>query len=42
MDRAGVDMAVCFPQPVVWDNEYVFQKAREHPDRIIQFVGVNP
>ncbi len=42
MDRAGVDMAVCFSQPVVWNNDYVLEKAKEHPDRIIPFAGVNP
>lgn len=42
MDRAGVDMAVCFSQPVVWNNDYVLEKAKEHPDRIIPFAGINP
>lgn len=42
MDRAAVDMAVCFPPPVIWDNEYVYQATKQHPDRIIQFVGINP
>jgi len=42
MDRAGVDMAVCFSQPVTWDNDYVLQKAKEHPDRFIPFAGINP
>jgi len=42
MDKDGVDMAVCFSQPVVWDNAYVLTKAKEHPDRIIAFAGINP
>jgi predicted TIM-barrel fold metal-dependent hydrolase len=42
MDRAGVDMAVCFPLPVFWDNDYVLEKAKAHPDRIIPFAGINP
>lgn len=42
MDQARVDMAVCFSQPVVWNNDYVLEKAKEHPDRIIPFAGVNP
>ncbi len=42
MDRAGVDMAVCFSQPVVWNNDYVLEKAKEHPDRFIPFAGVDP
>jgi len=42
MDRAGLDMAVCFSQPVVWNNDYVLDRAREHSDRFVPFAGVNP
>ena len=42
LDRAGVDKAVCFAQPVVWDNDYVLRAAKEHPDRIIPFAGIDP
>jgi len=42
MDRAGIDMAVCFPLPVSWNNEYVLDMAKTHSDRIIPFVGFNP
>ena len=42
MDRAGVDMVVCFSLPPFWNNDYVLEKAKEHPDRLIPFAGVDP
>ncbi len=42
MDRAGVDMAVAFSFPKLWDNDYVARAVKAFPDRIIGFVGVNP
>ncbi len=42
MDRAGVDMAVAFSFPKLWDNNYVAKAVRAYPDRLIGFVGVNP
>jgi predicted TIM-barrel fold metal-dependent hydrolase len=42
LDKAKVDKAVCFAQPVVWDNDYVLRAATQHPDRIIPFAGVDP
>lgn len=42
MDRAGVDMAVAFSFPKLWDNDYVARAVRAFPDRLVGFVGVNP
>lgn len=42
MDRAGVDMAVAFSFPKLWDNDYVARAVKAFPDRLIGFVGVNP
>jgi predicted TIM-barrel fold metal-dependent hydrolase len=42
MDRAGVDKAVVFSFPKLWDNDYVARAVRQFPDRLIGFVGVNP
>ena len=47
MDAVGVDRAVCFPmvsytREMASDNKVIFDGARAHPDRIINFGGVNP
>jgi len=42
MDRAGVDKAVVFSFPKLWDNNYVAHAVRQFPDRLIGFAGVNP
>lgn len=51
MDRVGVDKAVIVPKvyvasyapvPILLDNEYMLGSVREHPERLIGFVEVNP
>ena len=47
MDAAGVDMAVIFPRAnphtdYSTENERMIQAAREHPDRLIPYVRVQP
>ena len=47
MDGVGVDKAVCFPmvsytREMVADNRAIYEGWKAHPDRIINFGGVNP
>lgn len=47
LDAAGVDKAVCWPmvsytREMATDNRAIYEGAKQHPDRIIPFGGVNP
>jgi uncharacterized protein len=47
MDRAGVDRALTWIQPPYWrltqeSNRYVYEAARNHPDRILGFGWADP
>lgn len=47
MDGVGVDKAVCFPmvsytREMAADNRAIYEGWKAHPDRIINFGGVNP
>jgi len=47
MDQVGVDKAICWPmvsytREIAPDNQAIYEGAKRHPDRIINFGGVNP
>lgn len=42
MDRDGVDMSVIIPFIFNYDNEYMANVAKKHPDRIIAYAMMNP
>lgn len=42
MDRAGVDRSLIMPIPHVYDNDYVAESARRHPDRFTPWAYVDP
>ena len=47
LDQVGVDKAIAWPmlsytREIGFDNKVIYEGAKAHPDRIINFGGVNP